>query len=61
MAVLISLITLDIWHSQTFCRYFASLNNHKNPIRLHLLVLYNNNDIQEQNQIKNIKSSLYSL
>ena len=26
-----------------------------------MLVLYNNNEIQEQNQVKHIKSSLYSL
>ena len=31
------------------------------PFRLLWLVLYNNNEIQEQNQIKNVKSSLHSL
>ena len=58
MAVLVSLITFDIWHWQTFCSYFSSLNSHKNRFRLLLLVLYNNNEIEEQNQIKSIKSSL---
>ena len=45
----------------SFCSYFTSLNNHENPLSLLLLVLFNNNEIQEQNQIKNIKSLLYSL
>ena len=44
-----------------FLCYFTSLSNHENPFRLLLQVLYNNNETQEQNQIKNIKSSLYSL
>ena len=30
----------------------------KNPFRLLLLALYNNNEIEEQNQIKSIKSLL---
>ena len=45
MAMLISLITLDICHSQTFCSYFTSSSNHENPFRLLLLVLHNNNEI----------------
>ena len=61
MAMLISLMTQDIGHSPTFCSYCTSLNNHENPCRLLLLALYNNNKIREPNQIKNTKSSLYSL
>ena len=44
----------------TFFSYFTGLNNHENPFRLLLLVLFNNNEIQEQNQIKNIKFLLYT-
>ena len=43
----------------TFCSYFTSLINHENPFSLLLLVLFNNNEIEEQNQTKNIKSLLY--
>ena len=58
----ISVLTININDTQkTFCSSFTTLNNHETPFRLLLLVLYNNNEIQEQNHIKNIESSLYSL